>query len=367
MENAQHAKKLLAWYDQHARVLPWRVAPNIAAPKRPDPYHIWLSEIMLQQTVVKAVIPYFETFLQEWPSVFDMAACDREEVLKRWAGLGYYARARNLHACAKVIAAEHGGRFPSDEKALLALPGIGPYTASAIRAIAFDQAATVVDGNVERVVARLYALKKPLREIKTLLKQKAAELTPSKRPGDYAQAMMDLGATICTPASPKCPSCPLTIHCMAYAQDCAASLPVKAPKKPKPVRYGTAFLVQREDGALLLRQRPAKGLLASMLEVPATSWCVKPDLGVESAMGDEDAAPVTATWQSVPGIVPHTFTHFHLQLDVKLARVGIDCAPLPRADPARCRWVCQSELADQALPGIMRKIIAHAIDAPIGE
>ncbi len=362
VENAQHAKQLLGWYDQHARELPWRIAPGAAAPIRPDPYHIWLSEIMLQQTVVKAVIPYFETFLQQWPSVFEMAACEQEEVLKRWAGLGYYARARNLHACAREIVSKHDGRFPSGEKALLALPGIGPYTASAIRAIAFDQNATVVDGNVERVVARLFALKKPLRDIKAVLKQKAGQLTPDKRPGDYAQAMMDLGATICTPASPKCSSCPLTSHCVAHRQDCAASLPVRAPKKPKPVRYGMAFLVLRSDGAVLLRQRSEKGLLAKMLEVPATSWCVKPSPNHQASVSDEEAAPVRADWHGVRGVVLHTFTHFHLQLEVKLARVGMDCAPLAGADPERCRWVLQADLAEQALPGIMRKIIAHGID-----
>ena len=365
VENAQHAKKLLAWYDQHARVLPWRVAPNLRGSKQPDPYHIWLSEIMLQQTVVKAVIPYFETFLDQWPSVFDMAACDQEEILKRWAGLGYYARARNLHACAISVAKDHEGRFPYDEKSLLALPGIGPYTASAIRAIAFDQPATVVDGNVERVVTRLYALKKPMREIKNLLKQKAGELTPSKRPGDYAQAMMDLGATICTPTSPKCGSCPVSGHCVAHKSDCAASLPVRAPKKPKPVRYGTAYLVLREDGALLLRQRPDKGLLAKMLEVPATNWCVKPATGSDGSL--EDATPIEAEWKSIPGMVTHTFTHFHLQLEVKIARVDDECLLLPRAHIDRCRWVPHTDLAEQALPGVMRKIIAHGLDRQLSD
>ncbi len=209
MDKRQHASALLSWYDEHARVLPWRVGPKSGRDVRADPYHVWLSEIMLQQTVVKTVIPYFETFLARWPTVFELAACDQEDVLKRWAGLGYYARARNLHACAKVAVSRHDGVFPSDEQQLLALPGIGPYTQSAIRAIAFGKRAGVVDGNVERVIARLYALKKPVREIKSQIQDKALALTPASRPGDYAQAMMDLGATICTPKRPACARCPL--------------------------------------------------------------------------------------------------------------------------------------------------------------
>ena len=229
---------------------------------------------------------------------------------------------------------DHDGRFPSDEKTLLALPGIGPYTASAIRAIAFDQKATVVDGNVERVVARLYAMKQPLRDMKPLLKQKAAKLTPAKRPGDYAQAMMDLGATICTPKRPACSRCPVQTDCAALKQDCAASLPVPAPKKPKPVRTGTAFVVLREDGCVLLRQRPGKGLLAKMLEVPATPWCRKQTENDKLAQV-EDSQPLKANWLRVPGLVTHTFTHFHLKLEVHLAQVKENAIVLPETDPAR--------------------------------
>lgn len=364
MENRQHGLKLLRWYDANARVLPWRVPPGQGKGAHPEPYHVWLSEIMLQQTVVKTVIPYFQTFLQNWPTVFEMAACEQEDILRRWAGLGYYARARNLHACAQVVASQHEGHFPSDEKALLALPGIGPYTASAIRAIAFAKQATVVDGNVERVVARLYALKKPLPEIKQLLKQKAAELTPAKRPGDYAQAMMDLGATVCTPKSPACTKCPIIDHCAAKKQGCAEALPARAPKKAKPVRYGTAFLVLRDDGSVLLRQRTGKGLLAKMLEVPATPWCQKQ--AEQGTVGEEEeSTPLDTDWQSIPGLVTHTFTHFHLQVKVKLAYVATDSLLPPRAAPERCRWVLRDRLAGEALPGIMRKIISHGFGEPL--
>lgn len=355
MDKRQHASALLAWYDEYARVLPWRVRPKNEDQALADPYHVWLSEIMLQQTVVKTVIPYFENFLARWPTVFELAACDQEDVLKRWAGLGYYARARNLHACARAVVSEHGGVFPSDEKQLLALPGIGPYTQSAIAAIAFGQRAGVVDGNVERVIARLYALKKPVREIKPLIKEKALALTPVRRPGDYAQAMMDLGATICTPKRPACGRCPLQQNCLALKGDCAAVLPVRAAKKPRPVRSGTAFLVLREDGCVLLRQRLDKGLLAKMLEVPSVGW-------IEGKKTRQDeAAPVQASWQQVPGFIRHTFTHFHLQLDVHRAHVAGDHPVLEAADRARCRWVPRHQLNEQALPGVMRKILSHGL------
>ena len=365
MDKIQHAQKLLSWYDRHARVLPWRVGPHAGQGKRAEPYHVWLSEIMLQQTVVKTVIPYFETFRALWPTVFDLAAADQEEVLQRWAGLGYYARARNLHACAQRVASDHDGRFPNTEKDLLALPGIGPYTASAIRAIAFDQPACVVDGNVERVIARLFALKKPLREIKPQIKAHAARLTPNQRPGDYAQAMMDLGATICTPKQPACASCPLRSHCQAQQDGCAAELPSRSPKKPKPVRYGTAFLLLREDGAVLLRQRPDKGLLAKMLEVPSVGWSEGRKTAWQELREDNEGAPIEAQWQKLPGLVTHTFTHFHLQLQVRLARIKADQPLSPAFDQKRCRWIARNELAHQALPGIMRKILTHGLGETI--
>ncbi len=360
-----HAARLLRWYDGHARELPWRVGPQRSGESLADPYHVWLSEIMLQQTVVKTVIPYFEAFLRNWPTLSALAACEEEEILKRWAGLGYYARARNLHACAKQVVLEHGGRFPQDEKALLALPGIGPYTASAIRAIAFDQPATVVDGNVGRVVVRLHALQKPLRDIKPEIRQRAERLTPARRPGDYAQAMMDLGATVCTPQNPACSRCPLHGHCKARLKECAAALPVRAPRKAKPVRRGTAFLVVREDGCVLLRQRPDKGLLARMLEVPATPWWEKRAESARKDGSEQEYRPVRADWQEVPGAVSHAFTHFHLQLKVHRAHVAMGGSVLPGAHPERCRWVPRDGLAGEALPGLMRKVISHGLDEKI--
>ncbi len=364
MDKRQHASALLRWYEGHARLLPWRMGPGCAGwdslgTVRADPYHVYLSEIMLQQTVVKTVIPYFETFLAQWPTIFDLAACDLEDVLKRWAGLGYYARARNLHACANVVAHKHEGVFPSGEKQLLALPGIGPYTQAAIRAIAFGKRAGVVDGNVERVIARLYALQQPVREIKPDIKAKACALTPARRPGDYAQAMMDLGATVCTPKRPACGRCPLQKNCKARKLDCVAALPVRAAKKPKPIRTGTAFLVVREDGCVLLRQRPDKGLLAKMLEVPSVGW-IEGKKKVQT-----EGAPMETQWRQVPGIVTHTFTHFHLQLDVQLAHVTADQPLLAGADHRRCRWVLREELSAQALPGVMRKILSHGLGEPL--
>jgi A/G-specific adenine glycosylase len=244
------AADLLAWYDVAARVLPWRSPPGVHA----DPYHVWLSEVMLQQTTVKAVIPYFLKFLQRWPTIGALADAPIDEVMAAWAGLGYYSRARNLHACAKAVADRHGGRFPSDPAALRSLPGIGDYTAAAIAAIAFGARATAVDGNIERVVARLFAVTEPLPEAKPTIKALAARLTPANRPGDFTQAMMDLGASICSPRTPSCLVCVLRRHCAAYARGIADMLPVKARKDDKPQRFGAAFLAVREDGAVQERR-----------------------------------------------------------------------------------------------------------------
>jgi A/G-specific adenine glycosylase len=262
------AADLLAWYDKAARVLPWRSPPGARA----DPYHVWLSEVMLQQTTVKAVIPYYAKFLRRWPTVAALASADIDEVMAAWAGLGYYSRARNLHACARAVAAAHEGRFPRDEAALLALPGVGAYTAAAIAAIAFDVRATAVDGNIERVVARLFAVEEPLPASKPAIKALAARLTPAARTGDFTQAMMDLGATVCSPRAPSCLICPLRTHCLAHARGIARTLPVKAKKGEKPRRFGAVFIAVRRDGAVLLRRRPPKGLLGGMLEVPSTAW-----------------------------------------------------------------------------------------------
>ena len=343
------ADALLAWYDRSARALPWREPPGIRA----DPYAVWLSEIMLQQTTVKAVIPYYRKFLARWPRVVDLAAADLNDVLAAWAGLGYYSRARNLHACAVAVAERHGGRFPDGEAALLALPGIGAYTAAAIAAIAFDRPATAVDGNVERVVARLFAVREPLPGAKPEIKRLAATLTPAQRPGDFTQAMMDLGATICTPRSPSCARCPLADACVAARQGIAASLPLKAPKKDRPIRRGTAYVAIRADGAVLLRRRAPKGLLGGMLEVPSTEWLA----GVAKRAVAADDAPFPAEWRRMVGTVNHTFTHFHLELEIYRA-LEVPFGTLP----GDCSWYPRSALRDEALPSVMRKVLAHALE-----
>jgi A/G-specific adenine glycosylase len=338
---------LLGWYDRHRRRMPWRALPGEA----PDPYRVWLSEIMLQQTTVAAVGPYFENFTARWPTVHDLAAADLDAVLTAWAGLGYYARARNMHACAKTVSAERGGVFPSDEESLRALPGIGAYTAAAIRAIAFDQPASVVDGNVERVMARLFAVEDELPGVKPRLVELAGTLAPTDaadRPGDYAQALMDLGATICTPRSPACALCPWSVPCEARAAGIAAELPRRAPKKQRPTRYGVAFWAERPDGAVLLRRREEKGLLGGMMEFPGTEW--RGDIWAEKEA--LPAAPIKADWQALPGSVPHTFTHFHLELTVMAAKVD------GAADGV---WAKPDAFGDHALPSVMRKVAKHAL------
>ncbi len=344
---------LLDWYDQERRELPWRAKPG----ETPDPYRVWLSEVMLQQTTVRAVIPYFQKFVARWPTVKDLARAEQEDVLSAWAGLGYYSRARNLHACAQQVAALPGSEFPQQEIELQALPGIGPYTAAAIAAIAYDHPTTPVDGNIERVVSRLFAVTHPLPGAKPEIKQLAATLTPDERPGDFAQAMMDLGATVCTPKKPSCLMCPLQGDCHANFKGIEAQLPMKAPKPERPTRFGVAFLALREDGRVLLRKRPDTGLLAQMLEVPSTDW-VDEMLAADIAL---KGAPLHADWWAMPGQVVHTFTHFRLELLVFRAIVSEGAELTFWADSARCRWVPRNDLADQALPSVMRKIIAHAL------
>jgi A/G-specific adenine glycosylase len=323
---------LLAWYDRHARVMPWRVSPaDRAAGMRPDPYRVWLSEVMLQQTTVAAVKDYFHRFTARWPTVTDLAAAEDAAVMGEWAGLGYYARARNLLKGARAVVAEHGGVFPGTRAGLLTLPGVGPYTASAVAAIAYDEPAVVVDGNVERVMARMFRVEVPLPAAKAELTALAGRLTPSLRPGDYAQAVMDLGATICTPRKPACSLCPWNHACMARAGGVQADLPRKLPKGEKPVRRGVVWLGQR-DGAVVVEERPAKGLLGGMLGFPGDGW--------DGAGGE---APAVADWREV-GEVRHTFTHFHLVLRVMVGRV--EGAPL-RGSLVRLRP------AD--LPTLMRK------------
>ena len=310
MRDGEVSKRLLAWYDTAARAMPWRVGPaEKQAGVRPDPYRVWLSEVMLQQTTVAAVRGYFDRFTARWPQVGDLAAAADAEVMGEWAGLGYYARARNLLACARAVVAGHGGVFPGSAAGLLGLPGIGPYTAAAIAAIAYDEPAVVVDGNVERVMARVFAVQVPLPTAKPELVRLAAQETPQARPGDYAQAVMDLGATICSPRNPACGICPLLGICAAQAQGIAAELPRKLPKPEKPLRRGVLWLAARGE-ALLVERRPDRGLLGGMLGFVGDGW--------DGAGGGE---PFSAEWRAL-GEVKHTFTHFHLVLAVRLADVA---------------------------------------------
>lgn len=303
---------LLRWYDRHARVMPWRVSPqDRALGVQPDPYRIWLSEVMLQQTTVAAVKDYFHRFTARWPTVADLAAARDEDVMAEWAGLGYYARARNLLKAARAVAQDHAGKFPGNRDALLALPGIGPYTASAIAAIAYDEPATVVDGNVERVMARLHAVETPLPPAKAALTALAAELTPMHRPGDYAQAVMDLGATICTPRNPACGLCPWNDACEARRLGVQAELPRKVAKGEKPTRRGVLWLAT-QGNRIVLERRPEKGLLGGMLGFPGDGWD-----------GYGGLPPALAEWQEI-GDVRHTFTHFHLHLTLCAAELPAD-------------------------------------------
>ncbi|NOR61305.1 MAG: A/G-specific adenine glycosylase [Rhodobacteraceae bacterium] len=329
---AEISRKLLQWYDANARELPWRVPPNEA--RRANPYHVWLSEIMLQQTTVTAVKPYFEAFTTRWPDVAALAAAKDEDVLAAWAGLGYYARARNLLKCARVVA-ESG--FPENEAGLLALPGVGPYTAAAIAAIAYGASAVVVDGNIERVMARLFNEHEALPAVKPSLKVHAARLTPPKRAGDHAQALMDLGATICIPKTPRCAGCPLQGHCAAYEAGSAAELPKRLPKNPKPTRRGIAYFALRTDGHVLLETRPPKGLLGGMLGLVGSEWA-------EASPAFDP--PFAANWQPHAEDITHAFTHFNLILTLYVAQPK---AANPRAGSF------QTAPAPEDLPSIMRK------------
>ncbi|WP_415717954.1 A/G-specific adenine glycosylase [Roseibium sp.] len=341
---------LLAWYDRHARKLPWRVSPeDRKLGEVPDPYRIWLSEIMLQQTTVAAVKDYYDKFTKTWPSVEALAAADEEDVLKAWAGLGYYSRARNLKKCADKIAGEYNGVFPKEETDLLSLPGIGPYTAAAIATIAFDRHAAVVDGNVERVLARLDRIETPLPDAKPQIKRRMALLTPDDRPGDFAQAVMDLGATICTPKRPACALCPWSDGCDARKMADQEGFPRKAPKKEKPTRFGAAFVaVDAEQQAILLRRRPPKGLLGGMTEVPGTEWSEV--FQKEHALSH---APFPAPWNMCAGEVKHTFTHFHLKVTVYKAEIPSQTVP----ESSDTWWSLPGDLEGEALPTVMRKII----------
>ncbi|MEY9701166.1 A/G-specific adenine glycosylase [Bradyrhizobium diazoefficiens] len=351
-ETASRPLALLAWYDRHRRHLPWRAASGEAS----DPYRVWLSEIMLQQTTVKAVGPYFEKFVARWPDVTALGRASQDDVLRMWAGLGYYSRARNLHACAVAVTREHGGVFPDTEEGLRALPGIGPYTAAAIAAIAFDRRTMPVDGNIERVVSRLFAVEEELPQSKPLIQQLAATLLADARAGDSAQALMDLGSSICTPKKPACSLCPLNDDCIARAQGTQESFPRKAPKKSGTLRRGAAFVVTRGD-ELLVRSRPEKGLLGGMTEVPGSDWLA----GQEDATAKQQAPALKglSRWQRRVGVVTHVFTHFPLELVVYTAK-----AEARTRAPAGMRWVPIATLAGEALPNVMRKVIAHGLRLP---
>lgn len=348
--NENQAAALLAWYDQHHRELAWRVPPrDLAAGRKPDAYRVWLSEIMLQQTTVEAVKSYYARFLERWPSVMELAAADSDDIMKAWAGLGYYSRARNLKACADLVADAHHGHFPDTEEGLRALPGVGAYTAAAIAAIAFGRPAAVVDGNIERVITRLFAISTPLPAAKTEIRQRVQAMLPHDRPGDFAQAMMDLGATVCTPRRPKCLLCPINEGCEALRAGDPELYPVKAAKREKPRRRGAAFVAVRSDGAVLLRKRPAKGLLGGMAEPPTTGWTSRADgeTGVE-------AAPFPGRW-AITGSIHHVFTHFELVLDIYRAQ-DVSCEA-----PDGWWWSKRDELPGEALPSVMKKAIEAAI------
>ncbi|HEX2019002.1 MAG TPA: A/G-specific adenine glycosylase [Aurantimonas sp.] len=343
------SQDLLDWYDRHARTLPWRVSPQARAEGVvPDAYRVWLSEIMLQQTTVATVKSYFARFVNRWPAVTDLAAAPEAEVLGAWAGLGYYARARNLHACARTVATDHQGTFPTTAAELRALPGIGEYTSAAIAAIAFDEPATVVDGNIERVVSRLFCIETPLPAAKKQIRSRTGDLTPAVRPGDFAQAMMDLGATICTPTRPGCIICPLRPHCRAAAEGRAEAFPVKKPKADIPSRRGAAFVAVRPcDGAVWLRRRKPTGMLGGMSEPPTSDWSARADGSLGPA-----AAPFPAKWQA-RGTVLHGFTHFRLSLDVYRADLAND-------PPGEGWWSPPPAWENEALPTLMRKVLAAA-------
>jgi len=339
-----HAYQLLDWYDANARVLPWRSAPGTLAP---TPYRVWLAEVMLQQTTVASVKGYFERFTAQWPTVGALAAADDAAVMQAWAGLGYYARARNLLACARAVAAEFNGEFPTTEAELRTLPGIGSYTAAAIAAIAFGRSATVVDGNVERVVARLFAVATPMPGAKPQLYALAAALTPATRGGDYAQAMMDLGATICRPRAPDCAACPVAENCQARQHGAPAEFPVKEPKSPRPRRLGTVYWLVAGD-AVLTTRRPPNGLLGGMRGLPGDEWGnARPAF----------AAPVAGTWRALPGVVRHVFTHFELELLVMAARI-----PDAGVIAEDCAWVPLAEIEHIGLPTVFAKAARHALE-----
>ncbi len=345
-KNSTGVRALLRWYDKHARNLPWRTGPKERKDgERPDPYAVWLSEIMLQQTTVATVGPRYAGFLTRWPDVKAMAAAPVDDILGQWAGLGYYARARNLHKCAVVVANDYDGAFPDTEEGLRALPGIGDYTAAAIAAIAFNRRAIVVDGNIERVVSRLYEITTPLPSAKQEIKARLDEFWPEKRSGDFAQALMDLGAGICRPKAPMCLLCPISESCAAQKAGTQEKYPVKAAKKPKPNRVGAVFALINAKGEMLFERRPEKGLLGGMLGLPGTEW--KEKLSSDVLV----AAPAISNWKKA-GEATHTFTHFHLSLDIY---AGV--APKGFRKASGQQWI---KPENARVPTVMKKAIGVA-------
>jgi A/G-specific adenine glycosylase len=336
--------RTLGWWDRHRRALAWRAAPG----ETPDPYRVWLSEVLLQQTTAQAATPYYRSFIAKWPRVEDLAAAPLEAVVGAFAGLGYYSRARNLHACAREIA-RRGGRFPSAEAELRDLPGVGAYTAAAIAAIAFGRPTAPVDGNIARILARLLALDEPIARARDEIEMAARMLAPSRRAGDFAQALMDIGATICRPRNPDCPSCPLLPDCAAFRTGDPAAYPRRAEAKARPRREGAVFFACRADGAFLARRRPAHGLLASTVELPGTPWTLEGP-GVRVA----GAAPVVAGWRRLPGAVEQAFTHFALKLTVY-------AGAFEGGAPDRHFWVAREAVGDAGFSNVMRKAISHAL------
>lgn len=311
LDSIEFRRKILKWYDSHRRVLPWRALPG----ETPEPYRVWLSEVMLQQTTVPAVIPYFLKFLEKWPDVQALATADAQDIMNAWAGLGYYARARNLHKCAKAVTEVHNGVFPATQDGLMKLPGIGDYTSAAIMSIAFGKPATVVDGNVERVMARYFAVKEPLPGAKKTLKALAHSLSDgqTERPGDYAQALMDLGAGICTPKSPLCALCPLNATCEGYAADFAADLPYREKKAGKPQKVGYVYWISDRNGRILMHKRPEKGMLGGMYGLPTSEWVLKGELSGDNHLPFLKMSDITIH-QAKGAAVRHSFTHFDLEL-----------------------------------------------------
>jgi A/G-specific adenine glycosylase len=338
---------LLAWYDTHRRDLPWRAKPGEAA----NPYRVWLSEVMLQQTTVAAVAPYYCAFLKRWPDVQALAAASLDEVLGAWAGLGYYSRARNLHRAARMVAGQFAGTLPKSSAELRQLPGIGAYTAAAIAAIAFGERAAAMDANAERVVARLFAIEELLPKAKPKIVLAAEDLVPVERPGDFAQALMDLGSSVCTVKRPLCAECPVALHCRARAGGIAEELPRKAPNRARPLKRGAVFVAFDARGAVYLVRRPEKGLLGGMLEPPLGRWSEA--FPVRAAVVEQ--APFAGGWIQTPGFVRHVFTHFVLELQVWVAYF----ASRPNGEGA---WLAPQELNGAALPTVMKKVIAHALD-----